>query len=87
MNKARGAVDPIAAEIGELGGLVRQIAETVAAMSRVAAAGRLAGAAVDRSCAEGRARRPMRALTLQRKRRRDGGAPLPRSDAARASST
>ena len=30
VNKARGAVDPIAAEIGELGGLVRQIAETVA---------------------------------------------------------
>ena len=29
-NSARGAVDPIAAEIGELGGLVRQIAETVA---------------------------------------------------------
>lgn len=30
VNRARGAVDPIAAEIGELGGLVRQIAETVA---------------------------------------------------------
>ncbi|MBI2713430.1 MAG: EAL domain-containing protein [Rhizobiales bacterium] len=30
-NRARGAVDPIAAEIGELGSLVRQIAETVAA--------------------------------------------------------
>jgi cyclic-di-GMP phosphodiesterase TipF (flagellum assembly factor) len=30
-NVQRGAVDPIAAEIGELGGLVRQIAETVAA--------------------------------------------------------
>jgi cyclic-di-GMP phosphodiesterase TipF (flagellum assembly factor) len=30
VNKARGAVDPIAAEIGELGGLVRQIADTVA---------------------------------------------------------
>ena len=31
VNRARGAVDPMAAEIGELGGLVRQIAETVAA--------------------------------------------------------
>jgi len=31
INRARGAVDPIAAEIGELGGLVRQLAETVAA--------------------------------------------------------
>ena len=30
VNSARGATDPIAAEIGELGGLVRQIAETVA---------------------------------------------------------
>jgi cyclic-di-GMP phosphodiesterase TipF (flagellum assembly factor) len=29
-NRARGAVDPIAAEIGELGSLVRQIADTVA---------------------------------------------------------
>jgi len=31
VNRARGAVDPIAAEIGELGSLVRQIADTVAA--------------------------------------------------------
>lgn len=31
VSRARGAVDPIAAEIGELGGLVRQLAETVAA--------------------------------------------------------
>jgi cyclic-di-GMP phosphodiesterase, flagellum assembly factor TipF len=31
VNRARGAVDPLAAEIGELGGLVRQIADTVAA--------------------------------------------------------
>src|SRR5665647_2772641 len=31
VSRQRGAVDPIAAEIGELGGLVRQIAETVAA--------------------------------------------------------
>jgi cyclic-di-GMP phosphodiesterase TipF (flagellum assembly factor) len=31
VNRTRGAVDPIAAEIGELGGLVRQLAETVAA--------------------------------------------------------
>jgi len=30
VNRARGAVDPIAAEIGELGNLVRQIADTVA---------------------------------------------------------
>jgi len=30
VNRARGAVDPIAAEIGELGTLVRQIADTVA---------------------------------------------------------
>jgi cyclic-di-GMP phosphodiesterase TipF (flagellum assembly factor) len=30
VNNARGASDPMAAEIGELGGLVRQIAETVA---------------------------------------------------------
>ena len=28
--RARGAVDPLAAEIGELGALVKQIAETVA---------------------------------------------------------
>ncbi len=35
VNKARGAVDPIAAEIGELGGLVRQIAETVASHAAV----------------------------------------------------
>jgi cyclic-di-GMP phosphodiesterase TipF (flagellum assembly factor) len=31
VSRARGATDPIAAEIGELGNLVRQIAETVAA--------------------------------------------------------
>ncbi|HZP77320.1 MAG TPA: EAL domain-containing protein [Pseudolabrys sp.] len=31
VNKARGAVDPLAAEIGELGGLVKQLAESVAA--------------------------------------------------------
>jgi cyclic-di-GMP phosphodiesterase TipF (flagellum assembly factor) len=31
VNRARGATDPLAAEIGELGGLVRQIADTVAA--------------------------------------------------------
>jgi cyclic-di-GMP phosphodiesterase TipF (flagellum assembly factor) len=31
VNRARGAIDPLAAEIGELGGLVRQIADTVAA--------------------------------------------------------
>ncbi len=31
VTRSRGAFDPIAAEIGELGGLVRQIAETVAA--------------------------------------------------------
>jgi cyclic-di-GMP phosphodiesterase TipF (flagellum assembly factor) len=30
VNRVRGAVDPIVAEIGELGGLVRQIADTVA---------------------------------------------------------
>jgi cyclic-di-GMP phosphodiesterase, flagellum assembly factor TipF len=30
VSRARGATDPLAAEIGELGGLVRQIAETVA---------------------------------------------------------
>ncbi|HEY7231594.1 MAG TPA: EAL domain-containing protein [Pseudolabrys sp.] len=30
VNRARGAADPLAAEIGELGSLVRQIAETVA---------------------------------------------------------
>jgi cyclic-di-GMP phosphodiesterase TipF (flagellum assembly factor) len=35
VNKARGAVDPIAAEIAELGGLVRQIAETVASHAAV----------------------------------------------------
>ncbi len=31
LSRSRGADDPIAAEIGELGGLVRQIADTVAA--------------------------------------------------------
>ena len=35
VNKARGAIDPITAEIGELGGLVRQIAETVASHAAV----------------------------------------------------
>ena len=35
VDRARGAVDPIAAEIGELGGLVRQIAETVASHAAV----------------------------------------------------
>jgi cyclic-di-GMP phosphodiesterase TipF (flagellum assembly factor) len=35
VNRARGAVDPIAAEIGELGGLVRQVAQTVAAHEEV----------------------------------------------------
>src|SRR5664279_972810 len=35
VNRARGAVDPIAAEIGELGSLVRQIADTVAAHETV----------------------------------------------------
>ncbi len=45
-NKARGAADPIAAEIGELGTLVRQIAETVASHAALlAAAGRIAGPA------------------------------------------
>jgi cyclic-di-GMP phosphodiesterase TipF (flagellum assembly factor) len=34
-DRARGAVDPLAAEIGELGGLVRQIADTVAAHETV----------------------------------------------------
>jgi len=31
VNRARGATDPLVAEIGELGGLVKQLAETVAA--------------------------------------------------------
>jgi cyclic-di-GMP phosphodiesterase TipF (flagellum assembly factor) len=31
VNRARGAIDPVAAEIDELGGLVRQLADTVAA--------------------------------------------------------
>ena len=31
VSRARGAVDPLAAEIGELGGLVRQLADSVAA--------------------------------------------------------
>ncbi len=35
VNRARGAVDPIAAEIGELGGLVRQIADTVAGHEKI----------------------------------------------------
>lgn len=35
VNRVRGAVDPIAAEIGELGGLVRQVAETVAAHEEI----------------------------------------------------
>jgi cyclic-di-GMP phosphodiesterase TipF (flagellum assembly factor) len=34
-NRARGAVDPLAAEIGELGGLVRQLAETVAGHEKI----------------------------------------------------
>ncbi|OYX78525.1 MAG: hypothetical protein B7Y77_02245, partial [Bradyrhizobium sp. 35-63-5] len=34
-SRARGAVDPLAVEIGELGGLVRQLAETVAAHEKV----------------------------------------------------
>lgn len=35
LSRTRGAADPIAAEIGELGGLVRQIADTVAAHESV----------------------------------------------------
>jgi cyclic-di-GMP phosphodiesterase TipF (flagellum assembly factor) len=35
VNRARGAVDPIAAEIGELGGLVRQVAQAVAAHEEI----------------------------------------------------
>lgn len=34
-NRARGAVDPLAVEIGELGGLVRQVAETVAGHEKI----------------------------------------------------
>jgi cyclic-di-GMP phosphodiesterase TipF (flagellum assembly factor) len=50
VNRARGAADPLAAEIGELGGLVKQIAETVAGHAAVlqkhgALAGRLAAGA------------------------------------------
>ncbi len=49
-NRARGTADPLAAEIGELGGLVKQIAETVAGHAAVlqkhgALAGRLAASA------------------------------------------
>ncbi len=35
VNRARGAVDPLAAEIGELGSLVRQIADTVASHATI----------------------------------------------------
>ena len=47
VNRARGASDPLATEIGELGGLVKQIAETVAGHAAVlqkhgSLAGRLA---------------------------------------------
>jgi len=35
VNRARGAVDPIAAEIDELGGLVRQVAQAVAAHEEI----------------------------------------------------
>ncbi|HEX5516972.1 MAG TPA: EAL domain-containing protein [Pseudolabrys sp.] len=50
VNRARGAADPLAAEIGELGGLVKQIAETVSGHAAVlqkhgALAGRLAAGA------------------------------------------
>ena len=50
VNRARGASDPLATEIGELGGLVKQIAETVAGHAAVlqkhgALAGRLAASA------------------------------------------
>ena len=50
INRARGASDPLATEIGELGGLVKQIAETVAGHAAVlqkhgALAGRLAAGA------------------------------------------
>ena len=56
VNRARGAVDPIAAEIGELGTLVRQIADTVAdARSGFSETGRHAGAA-GAGRAEGRCR-------------------------------
>lgn len=34
-SRARGAVDPLAVEIGELGGLVRQLAETVAGHEKI----------------------------------------------------
>ncbi len=50
VNRGRGASDPLTAEIGELGGLVKQIAETVAGHAAVlqkhgALAGRLAASA------------------------------------------
>lgn len=50
VNRARGASDPLATEIGELGGLVKQIAETVAGHAAVlqkhgALAGHLAASA------------------------------------------
>src|SRR5689334_15601011 len=50
VSRARGATDPLAAEIGELGGLVKQIAETVAGHAAVlqkqgTLAGRLAASA------------------------------------------
>jgi len=50
VNRTRNGSDPLAAEIGELGGLVKQIAETVAGHAAVlqkhsALAGRLAGSA------------------------------------------
>jgi cyclic-di-GMP phosphodiesterase TipF (flagellum assembly factor) len=50
LTRARGASDPLAAEIGELGGLVKQIAETVAGHAAIlqkhgALAGRLAAGA------------------------------------------
>jgi len=54
VNKARGAVDPIAAEIGELGTLVRQIADTVASHAAVLQQqGGLSGAAVANAKAAG----------------------------------
>ena len=85
-NRARGAVDPIAAEIGELGTLVRQLAETVAAHeAALQQQGALPARAGDADAADAAPSRPMAPLTLSESDAVTGARRFRGLDAARAS--
>ena len=72
-NRARGGVDPLAAEIGELGGLVKQIAETVAAhAAALQKQGALPARAAPSPPQPDAATAGRRHAALQRERRRAG---------------